>query len=339
MAGRQYRGDGKQHADPVAGALNYAEPYVAPNRLRDAVNMALYLRRPLLVEGEPGTGKTRLAYSVAYELGLPLQEIYIRSTSRAQDLLWTYDAVRRLYDIQERSVLAQRLVSVETSSDSQISEKSLADEQYVKLGKLGEAIELSMEQDIPSVVLIDEIDKADVDFPNDLLLVLDRMWFDIDDVPGQRYDALKGDTREARRDHLPLVIITSNREKELPVPFLRRCLYYYIPFPQKEELAAILAVHGQQELTKLFTVALNHFWLLRDQAIFQWRKAPSTSELLDWVTMLERDESIGKISAEEFEALRPYDLPYLGSLLKNESDLAALESRRPVMMSTTGTNE
>ena len=154
---REYNGEGRAYppleldGDVVPGVLRQAEPYVAPPSLRDAVNMALYLRRPLLLEGEPGTGKTRLAYSVAYELGYPIKEIYIRSTNRAQDLLWTFDAVRRLYDIQEFVASGRPAAAI-------------ANEHYVKLGTLGEAIELSM-YNIPSVVLIDEIDKADLDFP------------------------------------------------------------------------------------------------------------------------------------------------------------------------------
>src|SRR5205807_30570 len=156
-----YVGDGQQHYEPLLDAPAHAEPYLPAPDLKDAVNMALYLRRPLLVEGEPGTGKTRLAFAVAYELGYPLYEIYIRSTSRAHDLL----------------------------------------------------------------------------------LVLDRLRFEVDEVRGMVYDALGDQTREERRHFLPLVIITSNREKELPAPFLRRCLYYYIPFPQKEELENILKKH------------------------------------------------------------------------------------------------
>lgn len=189
------------------------EPYVPDQELIKAVNVALYLRRPLLLEGEPGCGKTRLAFAIAHELGYPLKECNIRSTSLAQELLYTYDGLRRLYDMQ---------------GSPEERARALERKQYVSFGKLGEAIRLA-EQNIPSVVLIDEIDKADIDFPNDLLQVLDRLQFEISEVNNLRFDALQGE-REQRRSVLPLIIITSNREKELPKPFLRRCLYYYIQF-------------------------------------------------------------------------------------------------------------
>lgn len=317
---RQYRGDGQGNPDPLVDAYILAEPYVAPANLRDAVNMALYLRRPLLLEGEPGTGKTRLAYAVAYELGYPLKEIYIRSTSQARDLLYTYDAVRRLYDIQERAAAAQWRQSNATVDQLTTPFKN---EAYVKLGPLGEAIELAA-QGTPSVVLIDEIDKADIDFPNDLLLVLDRLQFNIDEIPNRRYDALCGQTREERRDVLPLVIITSNREKELPAPFLRRCLFYYIPFPNQAELTQIVQAHFQQEMTPLFGIALQKFWTLREAVDFHWRKAPSTSELLDWVRMLEADASTGQLDAQGLSTTSLNKLPRVEALFKTQSDCEAL---------------
>nr|MBA3534749.1 MoxR family ATPase [Ardenticatenales bacterium] len=264
----------------------------------------------LLLEGDPGSGKTRLAYAVAYELGYPLKCCYIRSTSRAQDLLYTYDAVGRLYDIQESRVGEER-------------QAAPSREKYVTLGDLGEAIRLS-EQGIPSVVLIDEIDKADIDFPNDLLLVLDRLEFSVDEVQGMEYSALQGKPRDERRDVLPLVIITSNREKELPKPFLRRCLFYYIPFPEQEELSRIMESHFQKGMTPLFAEALKRFWHLRHQEVVRWRKTPSTSELLDWVQLLERDEQRGRLTAEDL-ATRPVQaLPHLGALVKTQSDRDAL---------------
>jgi MoxR-like ATPase len=317
---RQYRGDGQSHAEPLASAYRLAEPYVAPANLRDAVNMALYLRRPLLLEGEPGTGKTRLAYAVAYELGYPLKEIYIRSTSQARDLLYTYDTVRRLYDIQERAAAAQWRPSNPSEGKAALA---IDNEAYIKLGPLGEAIELA-EQGTPSVVLIDEIDKADIDFPNDLLLVLDRLQFSIDEVPKRRYDALSGQTREEQRDRLPLVVITSNREKELPAPFLRRCLFYYIPFPNQAELEQIVAAHFQQEITPLFGVSLQKFWSLRETVEVRWRKAPSTSELLDWVRMLEADAAVGGIDAQTLAATPLSKLPRVEALLKTQSDREVL---------------
>lgn len=159
-----YQGDGKPHYQPKEGAWKQPEPYIADTPLIEAVNAALYLRRPLLLEGEPGCGKTRLAYAIAYELGYPLYTCYIRSTSKVEDLLYEYDALRRLYDLQERK---------ETGKNGDPLERK----QYVKEGKLGQAIKLSAEKNIPSVVLIDEIDKADIDFPNDLLELLDEMKF------------------------------------------------------------------------------------------------------------------------------------------------------------------
>ena len=309
-----YRGSGDPAPALLPGGWEQPERYIVPDDLREAVNVALYLRRPLLLEGDPGCGKTRLAYAVAYELGYPLKEIYVRSTSRAQDLLYTFDAVRRLYDIQERNTGGARGPGPDK-------------EQYVKLGRLGEAIALA-QNDIPSVVLIDEIDKADIDFPNDLLLVLDRLQFEVDelpeDAPNKKYDALKGQTRESRRTALPLVIITSNREKEMPAPFLRRCLFYYIGFPKAPVLQDIVATHFPRGITPLFTVALKRFWELRDHSRITWRKKPGTSELLDWIAVLERDEQANVLNATQLESALLGELPHLEALVKNQSDRGAL---------------
>ncbi|MEI6046635.1 MAG: MoxR family ATPase [Chloroflexota bacterium] len=319
---RTYEGKGVRSPQntPLPGAYNQAEPYIASSDLCDAVNLALHLRRPLLVEGEPGCGKTQLAFAVAYELGYPLKTCYIRSTSRAQDFLYNYDALRRLYDLEE----------IRAGNPNAKAKPRRA---YVHLGDLGEAIKLSEEKELPSVVLIDEIDKADIDFPNDLLLVLDKLQFKVDEVDdeedGMRYDALKGQTREARRDNLPFFVITSNREKELPKPFLRRCIYYYIDYPNKEELKEIVARHTQttrNRLNPIAEVAVERFVDLRQKEI-HWRKKPSTSEMLDWVQALaqlppRREEK--SLNFRELKNAPLGKLPYLGTLLKTKSDFDAI---------------
>ncbi len=324
---RQYVGDGRQHYKPLEGAYKKAEPYIALPSLVEAVNAALYLRRPLLLEGEPGCGKTRLAYAVAYELGYPLYTCYIRSTSRAQDLLYEYDALRRLYDVQESNLRAKKLQeggAVEVSGDA------LDPKNYVHLGELGEAINLSAAEERPSVVLIDEIDKADIDFPNDLLQPLDEMKFTIRET-NRNIDALSDKSRKERRNILPLFIITSNREKELPQPFLRRCLFYYIKFPDLTTMRQVVKSHSkdfnktpiQSEkpllMSDLFEKALIKFWSLRKERV--WRKIVGTSELLDWLRVLEEEESLGKLTAEKLEGINLLkDLPHLETLIKTQSD-------------------
>lgn len=312
LAKRLYTGNGECRYESLPGAWKKSEPYIASKSLTDAVNTALYLRRPLLLEGDPGCGKTRLAYAVAYELGFPLYACYIRSTSRAQDLLYNYDALGRLYDIQE-------------GKGGDNPTKSLSKQEYVNLGELGKAIAQS-QRDVPSVVLIDEIDKADIDFPNDLLLELDRLQFQIKEVPGLRFDALKGKKRQERREFLPLIIVTSNREKELPKPFLRRCLFYYIEFPNQEALKQILKSHFQPKLTPLFEAALTKFWELRE--LRSWRKIPGTSEFLDWVAILERDEQAQKLTAKDVVNTTLANLPHLETLIKTQSDRDALKKLR-----------
>ena len=291
------------------------EPYIAEKDLVKAVQTARYLGRPLLLEGEAGCGKTRLAYAVAAEMGFPIQEISIRSSSKAEDLLYQYDALRRLYDIHE----------VKYSSDLPNGVDPRQRENYVGLGPLGQAIEWAQE-DYPSVVLIDEVDKADIDFPNDLLEVLDRMSFHIPELANKKYDALKGEERQDRRIYLPVIIVTSNREKELPRAFLRRCIYHYIHFPQPAMLDEIVSKHLKKSITPLFVEAVRKFWALRDPNNgIAWRKRPGTSELLDWIFMLEKD-GISQAELDAFKKLQPKDFPHKGTLVKDHYDLNAIEN-------------
>src|SRR4051812_48062081 len=265
-----------------------SESYVATDDLKLAVNAALALERPLLVKGEPGTGKTLLAETVAHALGRPLHQWHVKSTTKAQQGLYEYDAVSRL-------------------RDSQLGDGRVADiANYIKPGVLWEAFD----SDAPAVVLIDEIDKADIEFPNDLLRELDRMEFFV-------YETQR--TIHAR--HRPLVVITSNNEKELPDAFLRRCFFHYIRFPDKETMTRIVDVHFPGLKKTLLAEALEVFFALRD--VPGLKKKPSTSELLDWLKLL---------LAEDIppEALRSADKkvlipPLHGALLKNEQDVHLFE--------------
>lgn len=309
-----YKGDGKRRKTKrFDNAIQEKEPYFTPGPLIEAVKTALHLRRPLLLEGDPGCGKTRLAYSVAYELGCPMLECYVNSTTKATDLLYKYDAVKRLYDLQFKA------------SNPKIDKTNLeipAQETFITLGKLGEAIKLSS-RDIPSVVLIDEIDKADIDFPNDLLLVLDRYQFTVEEIDKpKKVDALKGQSIEQRRPYLPLVIITSNREKPLPMPFLRRCLYYNISFPGQETMEKIVKEHTK-EFTPLFREAVKKFWELRNNSI-NWLKPPGTSELLDWLKILE----INEMDPQRLANSPDNNLPHAEALVKTRKDTEALKSAR-----------
>jgi MoxR-like ATPase len=271
--------------------------YVSTEDLTLAVNAAIALERPLLVKGEPGTGKTMLAVQVARSLGVPLLEWHIKSTTKAQQGLYEYDAVSRL-------------------RDSQLGEEHVADiAHYIKRGVLWDAFESST----PAVVLIDEIDKADIEFPNDLLRELDRMEFYV-------YETQQ--TVKAR--HRPLVVITSNNEKELPDAFLRRCFFHYIRFPDKETMTRIVDVHFPGLKRALLKEALEVFFELRE--VPGLKKKPSTSELLDWLKLL---------LAEDIppEALRSSDRkviipPLHGALLKNEQDVHLFE--RVVFMARSG---
>ncbi|MFN3261826.1 MAG: AAA family ATPase [Pikeienuella sp.] len=261
--------------------------YVATGDLTVAVNAAITLERPLLVKGEPGTGKTELARQIAKALGLPLLEWSVKSTTRAQQGLYEYDAVSRL-------------------RDSQLGDARVGDvANYIRKGKLWEAFEA--EEKV--VLLIDEIDKADIEFPNDLLQELDRMEF---------YVYETGETIRARRR--PIVIITSNNEKELPDAFLRRCFFHYIRFPDIETMQEIVDVHFPGVKKSLVHAALTQFYELRETPGL--KKKPSTSEALDWLRLLmAEDMTAADLKGDTAEAL-----PKLhGALLKNEQDVHLLE--------------
>ena len=261
--------------------------YVATDDLKVAVNAAVTLERPLLVKGEPGTGKTELAREVAAALGMKIIEWHIKSTTRAQQGLYEYDAVSRL-------------------RDSQLGEAKVHDiANYIKPGKLWEAFET----DERVVLLIDEIDKADIEFPNDLLQELDRMEFFV-------YET--GQTIRAKKR--PVVIITSNNEKELPDAFLRRCFFHYIRFPDAETMARIVEMHHPGIKQDLLKAALEQFYELRETRGL--KKKPSTSEVLDWLKLLLAED----LSPEDLRRDGAGSLPKLhGALLKNEQDVHLFE--------------
>ncbi len=263
------------------------ESYVAPEDLVVAVNAAVALERPLLVKGEPGTGKTELARQVARALDLPMLEWNIKSTTKAQQGLYEYDAVSRL-------------------RDSQLGEARVNDvRNYIRHGKLWQAFAAPGRV----VLLIDEIDKADIEFPNDLLQELDKMEFHV-------YET--GET--IRAAHRPVVIITSNNEKELPDAFLRRCFFHYIRFPDAETLKAIVRVHFPAIKEGLLATALHQFFEIRETPGL--KKKPSTSEVLDWLKLLLAED----LSADDLKTDATKLLPRLhGALLKNEQDVALFE--------------
>ena len=256
--------------------------YIVSAPLVDAVNCAVALQRPLLIKGEPGTGKTLLAHHVAEGLGLPMESWHIKSTSRAADGLYVYDTVQRL-------------------NDSRFGSGDVSDiDRYIKLGPLGRVFAAEHRH----VLLIDEIDKADVEFPNDLLHELDNMQF-----------AILETGKEITAKERPVVVITSNNEKELPDAFLRRCIFHFIEFPERELMEKIVAVHHPNLEEKLLDQVLIKFYWLRTQN--ELRKKPSTSELIDWIAVLLK----AGVSMEKLEA----NIPFVGSLLKKEQDLDALQ--------------
>jgi len=264
------------------------DSYVASDDLRVAVNASITLQRPLLIKGEPGTGKTVLAHEVAKALGAPLIEWHIKSTTKAQQGLYEYDAVSRLRDSQ--------------LGDGRVKDIS----NYIKRGKLWDAF--THEQ--RPVLLIDEIDKADIEFPNDLLLELDRMEFYVYETQ----EVVKASQR-------PIVMITSNNEKELPDAFLRRCFFHYIRFPDREIMTQIVDVHFPDLQRNLLREALNVFYDIRD--VPGLKKKPSTSELLDWLKLLMvEDMSPESLRSKDSKQLIP---PLHGALLKNEQDVHLFE--------------
>ena len=267
--------------------FNGTDDYVAGTDLTTAVNAAITLERPLLVKGEPGTGKTELARQIASSLGLPMLEWNIKSTTKAQQGLYEYDAVSRL-------------------RDSQLGEEGVHDiANYIKRGKLWEAFEA----DGKVVLLIDEIDKADIEFPNDLLQELDQMEFYVYELD-----------RMVKARNRPIVIITSNNEKELPDAFLRRCFFHYISFPDAEVLSKIVEVHYPGIKQRLVREALTQFYEVRDTPGL--KKKPSTSEALDWIRLLVADDvDPATLRGDSKDAL-----PKLhGALLKNEQDVHLFE--------------
>lgn len=264
------------------------DSYVATEDLMIAVNAAVALERPLLVKGEPGTGKTVLAHEIAAALNRPLIQWHVKSTTKAQQGLYEYDAVARL-------------------RDSQLGDERVHDiKNYIAQGKLWEAFSA----DVKPVLLIDEIDKADIEFPNDLLLELDRMEFHV-------YETRETIVAKER----PIVIITSNNEKELPDAFLRRCFFHYISFPDEDTMRQIVQVHHPDVQKRLVSDAMNVFYGIRE--VPGLKKKPSTSELLDWIKLL----MVEDIPAEVLRSGDSKDLipPLYGALLKNEQDVHLLE--------------
>ena len=266
------------------GEFKGSKNYVASEELLRAANIAMVLQKPLLIKGEPGTGKTMLAEAISQALGKKLIIWNIKSTTKAQDGLYVYDVVQRLYD-------------------SQFGGQGVDDiEKYVKLGKLGEAF--TDEEQV--ILLIDEIDKADLEFPNDLLWELDRMEFHIPETG-----------RTVKANHRPVVIITSNAEKELPDAFLRRCIFHYIDFPDQALMEEIVRTHYPNVEDKLLKDAMEVFYWIRSMKDI--RKKPSTSELIDWINALQ----IGGIPTDTLRK----ELPFIGVVVKKDEDLETVRNK------------
>jgi MoxR-like ATPase len=254
-----------------------SDDYIASRPLMEIVNVSIILGKPLVIKGEPGTGKTLLAHSISEALNKKLLIWNIKSTTKAKDGLYVYDTVQRL-------------------NDARFKDRDISDiRQYIKPGKLGQAFTT----DEQVVLLIDEIDKADIEFPNDLLNELDEMSFHIHELD-----------EEVRAKHRPIVVITSNSEKELPDAFLRRCVFYYIEFPDEEMMETIVKVHYPDIEDKLMREAIKKFYWIRQ--VDGLRKKPSTSELLDWIKAL----AMGGLDLEKMTA----EVPFLGTLIKSEQD-------------------
>lgn len=295
---RVYTGEKQPSRDECE--LYGLEPYIPSPELVEAVNLTIFLKkRPLLLKGEPGSGKTRLARAVAYELGLPYESWYIQSTTKAKDGCYTYDAIARLHDAQLARLDEQKLSKVDKLWN------------YIKLGPLGRAFENSQR----TVVLIDEIDKADIDFPNDLLQVLDEKRFTIPEIKVKEKEAEK--EYEIKAKEPPIIFITSNDEKDLPDAFLRRCLFHYIEFPNEVELINIIKNHFPEAPLEVVWLASKRFDDLRKQMerdSARTGKKVSTSELIDWFTILRQypeDEILAKLQGE---------LPFAEVLLKSWKD-------------------
>jgi MoxR-like ATPase len=266
--------------------------YVTSGPLRNAVNASIALGRPLLIRGEPGTGKTRLAHSIAQDLGKALIIWNIKSTTKAQEGLYIYDTIQRL-------------------NDSRFGDRDISDiKQYIKLGKLGQSFASSERV----VLLIDEIDKADIEFPNDLLNELDEMSFNITET-----------NETVAAIHRPIAVVTSNAERELPDAFLRRCIFHYIEFPDVELMEEIVHVHFPDIRDALLSEAIKTFYSLR--RVEEFRKKPSTSELIDWIQAL----MAGGIPDDKIST----EIPFLGALLKKEADYDHFMNRRMTRMGDT----